>query len=651
MSKTRTNKQHKRHTRSQQGGIKVLLPNFHNPVMEREIKNIQGLQTILSNTTNIEIVSTGSLNSFVLRLHLEPSNVLFRSDTIDTKKSLLSRQHKSLSYTQVENETDGLPIHEIIMKICIIGGEVILDPFDGRDKCSLIINEFANEYNTQRYLYSSMMSISGNPFCPDAFGLMLFNPPVVTNPPTDINIFSTVPNIQTMFGTVKNLNQINNYLNKYARLGFNIGVILMESIPSSYRTIYHYSLVDQKDYNRETYKKLCEGVASINILSFYRGMLLNLDAHPGNWLCDPKASLIRQIKEIDFGRVYRINNSTNIQHLINDTNQNIEIYITNTFQNNEEAKKVFTNNFYVLMGIKDEQLAQYLSEQNVTTKINRLKYLFETEIHSIIRLFRTNEYFSKPYISMGIDERRMNIKMIHRIILISALIDSFYNCAKYQIQQGQISHIYNVILNISVLSPINILNYPIAIDLDEYNLIRPDKATILKKTYQRIYDIIYKYSGENKFPHIRNYERFKEIHRGHAEAAWIKIQYVGRGIARCSVAAASGLMKCSRAVGKALSYVPGASLVSQAASTVYDSAIDLKDAVKVKTSNAFRKLRSKVSSAHPYKPIGPPPKQRASSPTAVSGSIKARLIQPLSYGGTRSVRRSTHHRRRHTKKC
>jgi hypothetical protein len=649
MGKTRTNKKHKRYTRSQQGGIKVLLPNFQNPVMEREIKNIQGLQTILSNTTNIEIVSTGSLNSFVIRLHLEPSNVLFRSDTLDTKKSLLSRQHKSLSYTQVENDTDGLPIHEIIMKICIIGGEVILDAFDGKDKCSLTINEFANEYNTQRYLYSSMMSISGNPFCPDAFGIVLFNPP---NPPTDINIFSSVPNIQTMFGTINNLNQINNYLNKYARLGFNIGVILMESIPMNYRTIYHYSLVKQPDYNKETYKKLCEGVAAINILSIYRGMLLNLDAHPGNWLCDPKASLIRQIKEIDFGRVYRINNSTNIQHLINDTNQNIEIYITNTFQNNEESKKVFTNNFYVLMGIKDEQLTQYVSEQNVTTKINRLKHLFETEIHSIIRLFRTNEYFSKPYISMGIDERRMNIKMIHRIILISALIDSFYNCAKYQIQQGQISHIYNVILNISVLSPINILNYPIAIDLDEYNLIRPDKATILKKTYQRIYDIIYKYNGENKFPHIRNYERFKEIHRGRAEAAWIKIQYVGRGIARCSVAAASGLMKCSRAVGKALSYVPGASLVSQAASTVYDGAIDLKDAVKIKASNAMRRLISKVSSAHPYKPIGPPPKQRASSPTAVSGSTKSRLIKPLSYGGTRSTRRSTtHHLHRRTKKC
>ena len=107
----------KSYTRSQSGGIKVLLPNFHNPIMEREIQTIQGLQDILTNTTNIETVSTGSLNSFVVRLHLNPTTVLFRSDTLDTKKSLLSRQPKSLSYSQVENETDGLPIHEIIMKI------------------------------------------------------------------------------------------------------------------------------------------------------------------------------------------------------------------------------------------------------------------------------------------------------------------------------------------------------------------------------------------------------------------------------------------------------------------------------------------------------------------------------------------------------
>ena len=336
MSKTRTNKKNRQHTRSQQGGIKVLLPYLHADVMEREIRTLPILQMILSNTINIEIVSTGSLNSFVVRLHLNPANVLFRSDTLDTKKSLLSRQPKSLSYSQVENETDGVPINEIIMKICIIGREMLLDPFKGRDKASLSITEFTNEYNTQRYLYSSMMSISGNPFCPDAFGLVTFDSPIATNPPTPINIFRSVPNIQSILQTDQELNRVNNYLNSYANRGFRIGVILMESIPANYQTIFQHSLVDQPTYNVDTYKKLCEGIAAINILSIYRGMLFNLDAHPGNWLCDPRASLIRQIKEIDFGRVYRINNATNLRHLIDDTKQNIELYIINTFKANEE---------------------------------------------------------------------------------------------------------------------------------------------------------------------------------------------------------------------------------------------------------------------------------------------------------------------------
>ena len=90
----------------------------------------------------------------------------------------MSRQPKALSYAQVENETDGMPIYEIIMKICIIeapGNKINLDKFKGRDKASLDRNEFRNEYQTQRYLYSSMMSISGNPFCPDAFGLVMIN--------------------------------------------------------------------------------------------------------------------------------------------------------------------------------------------------------------------------------------------------------------------------------------------------------------------------------------------------------------------------------------------------------------------------------------------------------------------------------------------
>ena len=201
---------------SQHGGIKVLLPNYNGPIMEREIRSLQGLQTIFSDTVNIQIVSTSSLNSFVLRLHLDPATILFRSDTLDTRKTFFTRKHKKLSISQIETDTDGLPIHEIIIKICIINTNmqnINLDNFNGRSKQWITTNEFQNEYNTQRYLYSSMMSISGNPFCPDAFGIVTIDPPPHTNPRTHLNMFNYVPNIQQMLQVDGVLNSINQYLN------------------------------------------------------------------------------------------------------------------------------------------------------------------------------------------------------------------------------------------------------------------------------------------------------------------------------------------------------------------------------------------------------------------------------------------------------
>ena len=89
-------------------------------------------------------------------------------------------------------------------------------------------------------------------------------------------------------------------------------------------------------------------------------------------------------------------------------------------------------------------------------------------------------------------------------------------------------------------------------------------------------------------------------------------------------------------------------MVSSAASSLYDSTMNLKHALKVKSTNALRKLRSKLSSAHPYEPIAPPPQQRASSPRSM-----APVISPLSYGGSsRTKHRHRHHHRnlRRTKK-
>jgi hypothetical protein len=116
------------------------------------------------------------------------------------------------------------------------------------------------------------------------------------------------------------------------------------------------------------------------------------------------------------------------------------------------------------------------------------------------------------------------------------------------------------------------------------------------------------------------------------------------------MAAARGIASCSRVVGSALRYIPGSSLASRAASSVYESAAEFKDVLKYKTSNAFQKMKSKFSSAQSYQPVAPAPRQRASSPRASSVHD---VIPPLSYGGGGGgggsiyTKRIKHHKKHH----
>jgi len=146
-------------------------------------------------------------------------------------------------------------------------------------------------------------------------------------------------------------------------------------------------------------------------------------------------------------------------------------------------------------------------------------------------------------------------------------------------------------------------------------------------------------------PYIRNYDRYRDIHRNRAQRAWIKLKHISAGIIICSKKIGEKVAKCSRVVGNALSHIPGASSVSNLAHGAYDSIVSLKYATTRKSINALNKLRSMVSSAHPYEPILPPPSTRAVSPRILPHVVEP--IQPLSYGGRNSLRARNTTRKAH----
>jgi hypothetical protein len=661
-------------TRTQNGGIKVLFHQTDRHVMDREIRSLDGITTILTNTTNIEVVSTDSLYSFVLRLHLnkDPAKILFRSNILDTKTSrftresfsktsIFSKQSVSLAPDKAFNNTDGLPIHEIIMKISIINpGEdsrgIHIRPrmdvklFKLKKKASLSNDEFSNEYYTQRYLYSSMMSISGNPFCPDAFGLY------VTRSPEDgilLSSFQKFQNIVDMAATNPELKDIMKYLRTHVDANYRIGVIFMESIPASYKAVYYLSLNTQPNYDENVYKKICEGICAIDILTIYRGKFFHLDAHRNNWLCDPTKKLTEQVKELDFGRVYRITDLTKQNDFITELKKNIKQYFENLSKYPDFIISSLNIFFYTMGAAVDPELTQYINEPNIQRKIEiqrkmniELKImlaasLLEDEIRRMIVNFNENEYFSKPYMSLLEEEKKMNIKMIHRIILIHIYVDFFYNCSMYRANQGQIAHIYNIIfqtttLNIESLSGLHI-------DLDEYGRANHDKANMLLEAYKRIYTILYKFNEDKHYGNIRDYKRFKEYHYTNGQRALTKIKQLAGIFMQCSLTKASfrGFSKCSSAV---------CGVVSTASSGVARASLGLARGFVNASLGAVKYAFDTARSSIGYPPPPPPDitvsKERAESPKGSVDSVPP--IYTLAYGGSRHTKRVMH-RKRHTR--
>lgn len=646
-------------TTSQEGGIKVLYYQTDRNVMDREIRSLDGIRPILNNTTNIEVVSTGSLNSFVFRLHLnrDPANILFRSNMLDTttsrftresfsRKSLFSKKSISLGPDKAFNEAEGLPVHEIIMKVSIINlgidsrgnpiqHRIPIQSFNSKDKASLSEEEFNNEYYTQRYLYSSMMSISGNPFCPDAFGLY------VTRNPSDDIVLSLFQNIQTIASKNPRLQEIMNYLTRHLAANYRIGFIFMESIPTSYRAVFYLSLKNEPTYNENIYKKICEGICGINILTIYRGKIFHLDAHSGNWLCNPVEKLTEQVKEIDFGRVYRINTPINMSRFITELKKNVKQYFE-TFSKDVKVVIRSLNNFFYTMGAVNPQFTQYVNDQDIQRKITYAQSLLETEIRRMIDDFNENEYFSKPYMSLSKKEKIMNIKIIHRIILIYIYVDFFYNCSIYSMQQGQVAHIYNIIFETTILNINSISDLNLHIDLDEFSRANHDKAMMLLQAYKRIYTILYKFNEDKHFENIREYERFKEFHYTKAQRAWTKIKQLAGAFMECSLTKASicGISKCSSAVY---------GVVSSASSGVARASVDVAKYAANKSVSAFNRVRSSITGYKP--PVIIVPKQRAESPKGYSSLPSAPApISPLAYGGSQHHTKRVMRRKRHSRR-
>lgn len=209
---------------NQSGGVKVLIgldaPGPDDKPIEREVTTIEHFKQIMDTARHLEVISTSSLNSFVIKIHLADDREFFKSD-------MVGQNEKRLDFLEIMDATSGRAITEVIVKICIIGRSSHPKDyvFDKKSTYKSAIDnaEFLNEYETQRYLYSAMMSTSGSPFCPDAFGRLEVRTPA--------NLSALFDNIRGRLHQNNEFNAIFTYLTGLVTSGNNyFGLIMMESL-------------------------------------------------------------------------------------------------------------------------------------------------------------------------------------------------------------------------------------------------------------------------------------------------------------------------------------------------------------------------------------------------------------------------------------
>lgn len=539
VTKKRVNTNDAKHgiTNTQSGGIKVVIgldaPGPDDKPIEREVTTMEHFKQIMDTARHLEVISSSSLNSFVIKIHLADDREFFKSD-------MVSQTGKKLDFLEIMDATSGRAITEVIVKICIIGRSSHPKDyaFDKKNTYKSAIDnaEFLNEYETQRYLYSAMMSTSGSPFCPDAFGRLEVRTPA--------NLSTLFDNIRGRIHQNNEFNAIFTYMEELTRSGNHyFGLIMMESVPGNYELFTNH-LPQRPRYVHKSFEEMSEIIYAINILTIYRGKLFLLDAHPNNWLCDPSLPTLSKVKAIDFGRVYRIHNESSVARFLNNVKDNVLKYFARISCATPQTLGKTMSDFLTMMCITQEERARILTKP-LQSQFTDAAKLLEANIQEVITAFSGDILFSKPFSELTPDERRRSIHTIHRLLLTLSLVDGFFNDTKFvagDTRRSQQYESYKKLYETNYSTPDMIIGSGILMDFQAMD--KHKKYAPLTKTYEGAYNVVYEYCQDRFFPDIRGYSSFKQVERSIARQSAIKLTPHAR-------VAKSGLWSACCAVGTA----------------------------------------------------------------------------------------------------
>lgn len=472
----------------QNGGMKIVI----NDTVSRENITEAQFVSIFQHTTNVEIVSTGSLTGFIIRATIPADFSPFQSDIVDSSGNLLEA-------SQYMHPTTGVKLTDIIFKLCIIQNKSFpdIDDYNSVHKGTSTLQELKDEYYTQRKVYDTSMSYAGIPICPDVIALLTF---------TKSNFFDLFikpdSSLYPIFGTNPVFEYLNTQLNKKdISVVRSVGLVIMESLPASYTPARTLEKSLTSVVEKALLTEMAERILANYCILVFRSGIIPLDAHMRNWMFDNTQQIGQfKVKAIDFGRV--LERRTQLDKIKSITYTYLGKYGGGLLQ--QKLVKKFAR----ILGHDsvDEDTAIYGAEM-MKQEIVALNRIIKYNQNGRILWQADSNSFTPITIS---DEQVMQIdssmKLIHRIFILGALIDSFYNYARFRKEYCQMSSIFNVLFRLRCTNPEDMIKWQLGVNLENYlaALTKPESKEYTIQSYMRIKEYIREYleptSQRGEFP-------------------------------------------------------------------------------------------------------------------------------------------------------
>ena len=289
------------------GGVEIVRNSRRGNIYTMSLKEFGNL---CSAVTHVDVISFISAYGLIVRVTFNtPDQFQLRSDITDDPVNELVFKCFFIQDSDSLLQPDPIPhvpTHAVTRFLAYWTG--INSSSETYSKKSSTNSDTDNEYDTQRNIYDKTKGMS-NPICPNALGLFKLNRAQFNNTFALKSPFNSNDVFKYLGAQLEDSEKIH-------PSGRQVGILVMESIPSTYSALARYR------GDSAQYTTMCIHTSAVFGISFALAGFILIDAHLENWM----VSKVGDVFALDVDKAINIDSATSFEALSEYATKTLQVY-------------------------------------------------------------------------------------------------------------------------------------------------------------------------------------------------------------------------------------------------------------------------------------------------------------------------------------